>query len=112
MTIYDRLAHLMHDTVIIAPRTGELNGEPVFATDPGDLITYEPCYVKEGPIRYRTNEGDTIIGTGMAICPGAPTCPADGKATLPSGRLAPIEYVDGPYPDKDGVLVVQTVVFG
>lgn len=107
MTFFDEFADMMPHSITITPRTGEDHGEPVFGGSP---ITYAPCQVLEGPVRYRNDEGDTIIGNGQAIVAGTPDCPADGKASLPGGRIAPIVHVER-YPDETGV-VVQRIVFG
>lgn len=106
MSIFDRLAHLMHDSVTVAPRSSESKGTPQF----GSPVTYSPCQVFEGPVRYRDDKGDTLLGTGAVIVGPTPAVPADGKITISSGRTAPIARVER-YPDATGV-PFQRIILG
>lgn len=97
MSIFSDLSDLMPHSITVRPRTGENRGSPTY----GDAVTYDPCQVFEGPIRYRNDDGDTVIADGAVIVAASPEVPADGLVTLPSGRRAPIRKVER-YPDESG----------
>jgi hypothetical protein len=100
MSLFNDLADLMPDTVEIAPRTGESEGTPTY----GSYVTYTPCQVTEGPIRYRDRNGDLIDGIGQIILASAPEVLADSLVKLSGGRLVSVGAVTA-YHDEDGSAV-------
>jgi hypothetical protein len=72
--IFDRLSHMMNDTVTVEPRSGEVNGTPTYGA--GASLT--PCFVVNESVRYRDNQGNTLVGEGYVIAPP----PAAGTACL------------------------------
>lgn len=72
--IFDRLSHLMTDTVTVEPRMAEIDGTPTY----GAGVALAPCMVVNESIRYRDNQGNTLVGAGYVIAPP----PAAGTACL------------------------------
>lgn len=105
MSILDRLSHLMNDSVSIAPRTGEENGTAKY----GVFVTFSPCQVFKGPVRFRTEEGDLIIGNGQSIIAVTPLVKADAQIKFDDGELATIKYTKV-FPDASGK-AFQLVIF-
>lgn len=61
--LFDRLSHLMLDTVTVEARTGETNGTPTY----GSGASLTPCMVVHESTRYRDNQGNTLVGEGYVI---------------------------------------------